>query len=75
MLGGMETIIGLLIIAVFIGLFGPKAYYRWRKHIAYGKLIDFAIKKKAEKLEREIREGKIDEDKLLGKIEEELEKD
>jgi len=72
MLGGLETIIGLIILVVVVALLGPKAYFKFKKMMLYGKYIDVLAKKKVEEWEKQLKEGKIDEQKLLEEIEKEI---
>lgn len=69
MLGGLESIIGIIILLVVVAFMGPKAYLRIRKAMTYGRLLDIYAKRKLQELEKKVEEGKISEEELIKEIE------
>lgn len=73
MLGGLETVIGLLIVFVAFAILGPKAYWKWRKMQVYGKVLDELARRKAAELRRAVEKGEVSEEEVIRRIEEEVE--
>jgi len=72
-LGGLETVIGLLIVFVAVAILGPKAYWKWRKMQVYGKVLDELARRKAAELRRAVEKGEVSEEEVIRRIEEEVE--